>query len=261
MNDISIISGVECYEENGIAYLKLETVARGLGFTQEKNGIEYVKWERVNSHLQDLGFSPQVGKEGFIPENIFYRLAMKAKNDTAEKFQALVADEIIPSIRKTGAYSSIKRESLSPTLQMFYALADHNASLELRQKQLEQRQDDQDAKVAYFGEKISNMKEIFLQPVGDWKEDINKRVREIAIKAYSGDYQKVFTEMYAQLEIEANTNLSRRCENKRIRMEKAGNTKDTIKKATTKLAIIYDDKKLRAIFELIVKKWAMSYCA
>lgn len=40
----------------------------------------------------------------FIPENIFYRLAMKAKNETAEKFQALVADEIIPSIRRTGGY-------------------------------------------------------------------------------------------------------------------------------------------------------------
>ena len=42
--------------------------------------------------------------DGYIPENIFYRLAMKAKNETAEKFQALVADEIIPSIRKTGGY-------------------------------------------------------------------------------------------------------------------------------------------------------------
>ena len=29
---------------------------------------------------------------------------MKAKNEVAEKFQAKVADEIIPSIRKTGGY-------------------------------------------------------------------------------------------------------------------------------------------------------------
>ena len=40
----------------------------------------------------------------FIPENIFYRLAMKAKNEVAEKFQILVADEILPAIRKHGAY-------------------------------------------------------------------------------------------------------------------------------------------------------------
>lgn len=100
------ICGVDCYEQNGVAYLRLENVARGLGFTQEKNGVEYVKWERVNSYLKELGFSPLLGKNDFIPENIFYRLAMKAKNETAEKFQALVADEIIPSIRKNGIYAT-----------------------------------------------------------------------------------------------------------------------------------------------------------
>lgn len=104
MNEIMNISGVDCYEKDGTAYLKLETVARGLGFTQTKNDVEYVKWERVSGYLAELGFSPEVGKETFIPENIFYRLAMKAKNETAEKFQAKVADEIIPAIRKHGGY-------------------------------------------------------------------------------------------------------------------------------------------------------------
>ncbi len=33
-NEIKSICGVECYEKDGTAYLKLETVARGLGFTQ-----------------------------------------------------------------------------------------------------------------------------------------------------------------------------------------------------------------------------------
>ena len=105
MNEIMNIGGVDCYEKDGTAYLKLETVARGLGFTQEKNNVEYVRWETVNGYLEELGFPNKLGKADFIPENIFYRLAMKAKNETAEKFQALVADEIIPSIRKTGAYS------------------------------------------------------------------------------------------------------------------------------------------------------------
>lgn len=100
------ICGVDCYEQNGVAYLRLENVARGLGFTQEKNGVEYVRWETIRAYLSDLGFSQLVGKNDFIPENIFYRLAMKAKNETAEKFQALVADEIIPSIRKNGIYAT-----------------------------------------------------------------------------------------------------------------------------------------------------------
>lgn len=98
------ICGVDCYEKDGTSYLKLETVARGLGFTRTAaSGNEVIRWERVDGYLEDLGV-PTCGHDDFIPENIFYRLAMKAKNETAEKFQAKVADEIIPSIRKTGGY-------------------------------------------------------------------------------------------------------------------------------------------------------------
>lgn len=100
------ICGVDCYEQNGVAYLRLENVARGLGFTQiARSGNEVVRWERVRKYLEELGV-PTCGDDDFIPENIFYRLAMKAKNETAEKFQALVADEIIPSIRKNGIYAT-----------------------------------------------------------------------------------------------------------------------------------------------------------
>lgn len=102
--EIITIDGVECYELNGTAYLKLETVARGLGFTQLKNGVEYVRWETVSKYLEEIGFPNKLGKNDYIPENIFYRLAMKAKNEVAENFQAKVADEIIPSIRKHGGY-------------------------------------------------------------------------------------------------------------------------------------------------------------
>ena len=104
MNEIMNIQGIPCYEKDGVAYLNLETVARGLGFTQEKNGVEYVRWETVNNYLRELKFSQQVGKDAYIPENIFYRLAMKAKNETAERFQAMIADEVVPAIRKHGGY-------------------------------------------------------------------------------------------------------------------------------------------------------------
>lgn len=105
MTDIITIKGVRGYlDATGTAQLNLEDVSRGLGFTQEKSGIEYVKWERVESYLTELGFPHKWGKGDFIPENIFYRLAMKAKNEVAQVFQGLIADEILPSIRKTGGY-------------------------------------------------------------------------------------------------------------------------------------------------------------
>lgn len=104
MNEIMNIQGIECFEKDGIAYLKLEAVARGLGFTRiAESGNEVIRWERVDGYLRDLGV-PTCGHDDFIPENIFYRLAMKAKNEAAEAFQAKIADEVIPSIRKHGAY-------------------------------------------------------------------------------------------------------------------------------------------------------------
>lgn len=104
MKELMNVQGVSCYEENGTAYLRLEDVARGLGFVDASKNGEYVRWARVDSYLHELGFATSGERPEYIPENIFYRLAMKAKNETAEKFQALVADEIIPSIRKHGAY-------------------------------------------------------------------------------------------------------------------------------------------------------------
>lgn len=42
---------------DGTAYLKLETVARGLGFTEiSASGNECVKWSRVRKYLSDLKF-------------------------------------------------------------------------------------------------------------------------------------------------------------------------------------------------------------
>jgi len=101
---IENISGVDCYEKDGMVYLKLENVARGLGFTRiASSGNQVIRWERIEGYLSELGV-PTCGHDDFIPENIFYRLAMKAKNETAERFQAKVADKIIPSIRKHGVY-------------------------------------------------------------------------------------------------------------------------------------------------------------
>lgn len=121
--NLQIINGVECYvDESGVVQLNLEHVARGLGFTQNKNGVEYVRWEVVNRYVSEMMFSPQVGKDKkgpkkayefmqdyetpkYVSEPIFYLLAMKAENETAKKFQRTVAFEILPAIRKHGMYA------------------------------------------------------------------------------------------------------------------------------------------------------------
>jgi prophage antirepressor-like protein len=113
---ILTVCGVRGYEQDDVAYLHIEDVARGLGISRTaESGNEVVRWERVEGYLSDLKFVPTCGHDGnphdyYIPENIFYRLCMKAKNAVAEAFQAKVADEIIPTLRKTGKYEISKKQ-------------------------------------------------------------------------------------------------------------------------------------------------------
>ena len=147
----------------------------------------------------------------------------------------------------------INRSKLSPQMQMLYGMLDGQAKLELEQK----RQAEQIEKVEST---VTTMKEIFTEPIGDWKNDINARVREISIKSGIA-YQELYGQMYGELEMTAHCSLKRLQDNKRARMEKAGNTKTAIKEGTTKIAIIYEKPQLKAIFENIVKRYAMKYCA
>lgn len=104
-NGLVTIKNVRGYiGENGVAFLNLEDVARGLGFIDTSKGTNKIRWARVKEFLKEFNYSATSGAEGFIPENIFYKLCMKAKNEVARKFQDLVCDEILPSIRKNGGY-------------------------------------------------------------------------------------------------------------------------------------------------------------
>lgn len=196
MNEIMNIKGIECYEKDGTVYLKLETVARGLGFTQtqNKNGVEYtsIRWETVGRYLEEFGFPNKLGKETFIPENIFYRLAMKAKNETAEKFQALVADEIIPSIRKTGSYGLPMT-----TGEQIQLLAKGNVELNQRVDKVEDKITSLENDMPLYGSEI---------------DELQKHVRRKGVTVLggkqSGAYKdssirgQVYSDIYSQLKRE-----------------------------------------------------------
>ena len=95
--------------EDGSISVNLEDAARGFGFVDTSkfatSGEGYIRWNRIRKYLSELGFSPQVAKDAYIPESLFYILAMKANNERAQKFQKWIAIDVIPSIRKTGSYS------------------------------------------------------------------------------------------------------------------------------------------------------------
>lgn len=91
-------------EVDGQVYFEAEASAIGLGITTEVNGSIYVRWPRINSYLGFATSGKKIEKGDWITEPQFYKLAFKASNDVAEKFQDWVATEVLPSIRKHGAY-------------------------------------------------------------------------------------------------------------------------------------------------------------
>lgn len=152
MKDLQIIKGVECFiDKDDVIWLNLEHVARGLGFTRiADSGNAVVRWERLNKYLAEFGV-PTCGHGDFIPEPIFYLLAMKADNQTARDFQRLVAYEILPAIRKRGLYAVDQLlDDPDLAIKAFTALKEERA----RRRELESRVE-QDAPKVLFADAVA----------------------------------------------------------------------------------------------------------
>ena len=111
-NNVQVFDNLKVKEVNGQVMFDAETAAIGLGLTETKKGVLYVRWRTLKNYL-----SQEVAKGDFITEPQFYKLAIKANNETAERFQAWVTEEVLPSIRKHGAYltnDKIEEILLSP---------------------------------------------------------------------------------------------------------------------------------------------------
>ena len=90
--------------KDGSVSMNAEDTAIGFGWNREKSGKNYVMWDRFNNFCEGFGFPHKCGKDDFIPETLFYLLGMKASNDSAKEFQMWLAKDVIPSIRKHGAF-------------------------------------------------------------------------------------------------------------------------------------------------------------
>ena len=152
MNELITIEKVRGFiGENGIIFLNLDDVARGLGFTQIKNQIEYVRTDRVTNYLNEFGFSTCGEKfsDIYIPENIFYLLAMKGKNEIAKNFQLKVANKILPAIRKTGMYAT--EELLNNPDLAIQAFAKLKEEM-IRRQELEKKIEEQQPKIEFYND-------------------------------------------------------------------------------------------------------------
>lgn len=115
MNEMQVFNNPEfgsirTIEENGIILFCATDTARALGYSNPRDAISrhcrgVVKRDGVSLTTNQHGVTTEQKSEmSFIPESDLYRLVFGSKLPTAEKFTDWVTDEVLPSIRRNGAY-------------------------------------------------------------------------------------------------------------------------------------------------------------
>ena len=124
INNVEVMNfdNVRCYQDdNNTLQYKTRDVARELGYefkhtrkdrkqtcaatSGSTDGDYYqqdvVRWNRINNNLNRLGYDSltEEQKNGYIPENLVYKLGFHGRTQKAIDFQNLVSDKILPYYR------------------------------------------------------------------------------------------------------------------------------------------------------------------
>ncbi|MNW41038.1 hypothetical protein D3C74_181640 [compost metagenome] len=169
-------------------------------------------WERVRGYLQDFGVptsghGDEVGKVGlpeFIPENIFYRLAMKAKNEVAEAFQIKVADKILPSIRRTGGYVANE----NAFIETYLPFVDEHTRAMFKQTLAVVRQ--QNEVIKGQRQEIEYKENVIVGLVDDIDLATKRQILNRVVRRGGKRYQERWRELYKQFEMKYHTNQTAR---------------------------------------------------
>ena len=106
MNEVQIFNNadfgeIRTIEEGSTVLFCGSDVARALGYSRPNDAVSAHCRATVKRSTPISGKMQEIN---FIPESDLYRLAFSSKLPTAEKFTDWVTEEILPTIRKHGAY-------------------------------------------------------------------------------------------------------------------------------------------------------------
>ena len=99
---------VRTVEIDGKPYFVANDVARALGYATPKDAVtRHCKGALKRRYLTEGGRQEMK----MIPEGDMYRLITHSKLESAERFEAWVFDEVLPTLRKTGSYEMPKQKA------------------------------------------------------------------------------------------------------------------------------------------------------
>lgn len=177
-----------------------------------------------------------------ITESGYLMLVKSFTDDLAWKVQR----ELVNSYFRAKAVNS-QFASLSPQLQALI-------SIEMRQQEQERRMDELSSRFEQNAKRMDNLAAAWSAPLasGDnWQESANRAINAI-VQHFGLNHQKFRHDIYEELERTAGVDLQQRLTRLQNRMASSGATA-TQRKGVNKLTIVAQDRKLRAIFESILR--------
>lgn len=146
MNELKIFKNNEFGEIRTITinekpYFCGNDVAKSLGYKRPNDAISTHCRATVKHSIPISGKLQDVN---FIPEGDVYRLIMKSKLPNAEKFESWVMDEVLPTIRKHGAYmteQTIEKALTSPDflIKLATQLKEEQEARKLAEQKIEEQ--------------------------------------------------------------------------------------------------------------------------
>lgn len=189
------------------------------------------------------------------------KLSCKGNGERAEQ-----AREYFSTLDDKVKEIAINRSQLSPQMQMFYALADNQAQMELEQKRLSEQQKKLEEKVNKQTEAIQTVKDIFAK--GETEEDslewVKRCINRIAESpnftyTFGNKYAAAKNESYQRLTAKVGCRLDQKVRNAIDRARERGYARTQID-SINKFTVIMADKKLKEIYIGVVKEMMIAYC-
>lgn len=179
MNELQIFNSKEfgdirTTEIDGKPYFVANDVARALGYKRPADAVTaHCKGSVKHRYLTDGGEQ----ELKVIPEGDIYRLTVRSKLPSAEKFEKWVFDEVIPSIHQYGAYMT------EQTIEKALASPDFLIQLATKLKDEQTRRKEAEAEIRVKDQIIGELK-----PKADYYDEILKNPGLVTITQIAKDY-------------------------------------------------------------------------
>ena len=150
MNNLMVFNNkefgeVRTVEIEGKIYFVGKDVASALGYSNSSKAVsthcKHIRKEviDVSSQNGNAHKSRKTQEMSLIDEGDVYRLIIKSKLESAERFESWVFDEVLPTIRKTGGYIPVN-DNMSDSEIMAKALMIAQKTIENKDKLIEELQ-------------------------------------------------------------------------------------------------------------------------